>query len=150
MYFRINLESILPRCQWEDLMFIVNLKEGMSKNRFKITSNSFCFWETTRRVLKTVYKAAVADPLKEWSGCMILFKSTVNWEKSLSNVNCPLFLFFCSVTFPMVEMGCWLQVPMDLSTVAPELKHQFLTLGMMMMTMMILMKMMMTTDALCL
>lgn len=81
---------------------------------------------------------------------MIIFKSTVNWEKLLSNANWPLFFSSPPVTFPMVEMGCWLQVPMDLSTVAPELKRQFLMLGMMMTTMTILMKMMMTTDALCL
>lgn len=85
---------------------------------------------------------------------MIIFKSTENWEKSLSNASWPMLVFYCfffpSVTFPMVETGCWLQVPTDLSTVAPELKHQFLMLGMMMMTTTILMKMMMTTDTLCL
>lgn len=41
-------------------------------------------------MLKTVYKA-VADSLKKWNRCLIIFKSTVNWEKTLSHANWPFF-----------------------------------------------------------
>lgn len=135
MYFRRNLKSIFIKCPWKALKLFINPKgRNLIRTTSKLCETVAAFWRQLGHTPKTVYKVAVADSFKEWR----------NHEAV------PTGFFFFSVTFPMVEMGCWLQVPMDLSTVAPESKHQFLMLGMTMMMTMILTKMMMTTDALCL